>query len=115
MEELTQIANLLSKLVELFGGTITTLLVLLFVYLKFLKKGNHLLVIGNNNGKKGTNPVNPLCEQRLDHCNKRFDDIDENLEKGEKKFEEYFKTISETHTNVAVLMERTEHLKGVKP
>ena len=111
--ELMQIVGLFEKLVELFGGTITIIFVLIFVYFKFLKKGN-ILVIGNNNKKEDVSSANFFCKQRLDHCDDRFDGINERLERGEKRFSENFKTMNEIHTNVAVLMERTEHLRRIK-
>jgi len=38
MEELKVIAELLGKMVNLFGSTLTTILVLAFIYFRYLRK-----------------------------------------------------------------------------
>ena len=102
MEELKVIAELLGKMVNLFGSTLTTILVLAFIYFRYLRKGGILTV---TNGKKYP------CDERLKLCGEQFEKVHERLDNGDKEFKEQNKIINETHTNVAVLLERTNHLK----
>lgn len=103
--------------IKTFGSTITLIGVIAFVYFRYLRKGGILVVAHNNNGNEekenGKKPtvLNPLCDARLEVCEGKFDIIKERLDKGDKIFEEQNETINATHTNVAILLERTEHLR----
>lgn len=117
MEELKIILSALEKLVAMFGPTLTTVGVIAFVYFRYLKKGGILLVTHNQNGNgksKKESILPPVCEARLKFCEEKFDNIKERLDSGDRCFEEQTKIINATHTNVAILLERTEHLKGAK-
>lgn len=115
MEDIKTIIALLEKIVELFGPTITVMAVIVFIYFRYLKKGGILLVSHNNNGngkaKNESNILNPLCDARLKFCEEKFVVIKTRLDDSDKCFEEQAKIINDTHTNVAILLERTEHLR----
>jgi hypothetical protein len=53
----------------------------------------------------------PHCDERLQFCLDKFKVIESKVAKGDKKSEELEKLARETHTNVAILLERTEILK----
>jgi len=117
VDDLKIIIELIKELVILFGPTLTIISVIAFVYFRYLKKGGILVVAHNNNGneekgnKQKPTVLNTLCNARLKACDEKFDIIKERLNKNDKNFEEQNKVINETHTNVAILLERTEHLK----
>jgi len=117
MEEPKIIIALIERLVALFGPTLTIIGVIAFVYFRYLKKGGILVVTHNDNGNRGKENkqkptiLNPLCDARLKVCGEKFDIIKERLDKSDEIFGEQSKVINATHTNVAILLERTEHLK----
>ncbi len=118
MDDFISILKVVENLAVLFGPTLTAVIVIFFIYTRHFKRGNILVIKGNNKNKvenekedKERLGMLPHCDERLQFCLDKFKVIESKVAKGDKKSEELEKLARETHTNVAILLERTEILK----
>ena len=118
MSELMEMLKLIEKVAVLLGPSITSIIIIYYVYNRHFKRGNIIVIKGNNKNKVENDQENknnidmlPHCEERLRFCSEKFLKIEKEIEVGGKRYSELERLARDTHTNVAILLERTEILK----